>query len=190
MSWKVTAFLSLTLVFCYVGEVVRGSTTSSPANATSTTPGTTTTLAPDKYCQSLSNGTCESCVADGDRNCYYCETNKQCGYYDTVIPIHENCKDLGDVKWRTCKINFKVVIICVSTAAGILLLGITICCCCCCRKHNKSIWKRDQAKWDQQREDIKMRTDERKKERQSRTDQIRRKYGLMKDDNAYHRFDA
>ncbi|XP_013787927.1 pituitary tumor-transforming gene 1 protein-interacting protein-like [Limulus polyphemus] len=151
---------------------------------------TTTSHAPRDAC-AQHNDSCEDCVKSSAK-CYYCYKNRRCSYYpySHLVPRYEECGSLGDMAWGTCLINFEALIISLSVIGGVILLAITICCCCCCRKRKRKAMDRDQAQWEQQREERRLRAEERKQERQVRTDEIRRKYGLLKDDNPYQRFDS
>lgn len=48
----------------------------------------------------------------------------------------------------------------------------------------------EELKFEHQREERKQKAAERRAERQSKNDEIRKKYGLMKEENPYRRFDA
>lgn len=49
---------------------------------------------------------------------------------------------------------------------------------------------KEEAKWDSQKTERKQKSDDRKADRKVKMDEIRKKYGLMKDDSDYQRFDA
>lgn len=160
-----------------------------PTNLPTTSGPSTTTEDPKAQCSKYTNTTCKECVSNS--RCYFCVKNGVCALYpySKLMPVGE-CGSLGDMAWGVCWVNFEILIIVMSVIGFLLILSVCICCCCCCRKRQIGIFAKDQAKYEQQRQELKLRSDLRKTERQSRTDEIRRKYGLMKDDNPYQRFDA
>lgn len=146
------------------------------------------TVKPDNFSCTSYNGQCKECIQN--KKCYYCQTNQKCNLYpiSEIIPTDECSVD--DTRYLTCLFSFKVLMILIGTLGGIVLLTILcVCCYCCCKKKGTKLSK-DEVKFARQREERKARAEERKKERASRTDEIRRKYGLMRDDNPYERFDA
>lgn len=152
----------------------------------------TTTMAPELVCQH-SNSSCEHCVKES--NCYYCYSTGQCLYYPFAhgFPSPQEC-DMGEVRWAVCWFNFKAVIISLSVMAGILFVCLTLCVYCCCRKKkriNLTKYAQEDAKREREAEERRLKSLARKNERHLRNDEIRRKYGLMKDDKtSYQRFEA
>ncbi|XP_067142098.1 pituitary tumor-transforming gene 1 protein-interacting protein-like isoform X2 [Centruroides vittatus] len=170
-------------------------TTKMPESSTSSV--ITTSVAPETTTKSIeqicdgSNITCDECISRGSQ-CYFCRKTKKCSVYPYkhLVPRNDECGSMGDIAWGTCLVNFQTLIITMSVIGGVLIIGIIVCCYCCCRKQGRDKWARQQAKWEKEREERKARAQERKKERQAKTDEIRRKYGLIKDDNPYQRFDT
>ncbi|KAK6166712.1 hypothetical protein SNE40_023344 [Patella caerulea] len=166
-------------------------TTNSSPNPSPTTPAIpTTSLTPEEECAQY-NGSCSDCV--GAPKCLYCNADDLCKPYPfkDVIPSSSVCP-LSKARWTVCWLNFEAMLISVGVLGGIILLTITCCCvyCCCCRGGNKNRYDKEDAKWERQKKDRKEKAEERKMERKDRLDEIRRKYGLVKEDNAYERFDA
>ncbi|KAK3103982.1 hypothetical protein FSP39_023411 [Pinctada imbricata] len=166
------------------------STSSQPQDIT-TEPQTThivTTLSPEQECASR-NGSCQDCLKLA--KCLWCYTDNSCKLYPTgdVLPKSSLCS-LDKARWGVCWVNFKILLIVAGALGGVILIAITVCiCCCCCCKSNKNKYAKDDEKWERKKRDRKEKSDERRAERKARTDEIRRKYGLIKDDNAYQRFD-
>ncbi|GFQ86600.1 uncharacterized protein TNCT_494231 [Trichonephila clavata] len=137
-------------------------------------------------CESHSND-CKGCVASSQ--CFYCETDEKCYFKITKILSDDQC-NMKKIHYLTCRVNFQYLMIGIGVFAGIALLIITIFCCyCCCKRKGIKISK-DDLKWARQREERKQIAAERRKERAERTEEIRKKYGLVKDSNPYQRFDA
>ncbi|XP_068956396.1 pituitary tumor-transforming gene 1 protein-interacting protein isoform X1 [Petaurus breviceps papuanus] len=86
-------------------------------------------------------------------------------------------------------VNFEALIIAMSVVGGSLLLGITICCCCCCRKRKDRRSDEEEERAAREREERKVRQEERRAEMKSRHEEIRKKYGLFKEQNPYARFE-
>ncbi|XP_050388768.2 pituitary tumor-transforming gene 1 protein-interacting protein isoform X2 [Patella vulgata] len=165
----------------------------SPPNPSPTTPVIpTTSLTPEEECAQY-NGSCSDCVGAPKARCLYCNADEVCKPYPfkDVIPSSSVCP-LSKARWTVCWLNFEAMLISVGVLGGIILLTITCCCvyCCCCRGGNKKRYDKEDAKWERQKKDRKEKAEERKMERKDRLDEIRRKYGLVKEDNAYERFDA
>ncbi|ESP04311.1 hypothetical protein LOTGIDRAFT_204974 [Lottia gigantea] len=166
--------------------------TTTPVMTTSIPSEPTTTLTPEQEC-GRHNGSCEDCVKAAGARCLYCNRDDKCKPYPIkkILPGDDDCP-LAEARWSVCWLNFEGMLIGVGVVGGIILLTITCCCvyCCCCRGGNDKKWAREDAKWERQKKERKEKSDERKLERKDRLDEIRRKYGLVKDDNAYERFDA
>ncbi|CAH1790027.1 unnamed protein product [Owenia fusiformis] len=166
------------------------STTQTPKVSTGK-PGPPTTVNPETECE-RANSTCETCVAVA--KCLWCNTGKQkCKPYPVgdIIPRASACP-LDDARWGVCWVNFKVLLIVMGVIGGVILLSLGCCiyCCCCRSKGNRTKYLKEEAKMERDREDRKLRSDERRADRQKKHDEIRKKYGLVKDDNPYQRFDA
>ncbi|XP_061179997.1 pituitary tumor-transforming gene 1 protein-interacting protein-like [Saccostrea echinata] len=157
-----------------------------PIPTTSGAPVTTPTL--EEVCRSR-NSSCDTCLKDA--KCLWCKTNSKCVPYPTgdVLPKSSLCS-LSEARWGVCWVNFEALIIAMGVIGGVIVLAITvcICCCCCCKKDNKNKYAKEDEKWERKKKERQEKANERRAERKSRTDEIRRKYGLMKDDN-YQRFD-
>lgn len=161
-------------------------TTPKPVPTTSGAPVTTPSL--EEECRRR-NSSCDTCLKDA--KCLWCKTNSKCVPYPTgdVLPKSSLCS-LSEARWGVCWVNFEALIIAMGVIGGVIVLAITvcICCCCCCKKNNKNKYAKEDEKWERKKKDRQEKANERRAERKSRTDEIRRKYGLMKDDN-YQRFD-
>uniref|UniRef100_A0A8B9PZQ9 PTTG1 interacting protein n=1 Tax=Apteryx owenii TaxID=8824 RepID=A0A8B9PZQ9_APTOW len=86
-----------------------------------------------------------------------------------ILPPTDLC-ELRSARWGVCWVNFEALIIAMSVVGGMILIMLGVCCCCCCRKKSKKqVLKRAEMK--------------------SRHDEIRRKYGLFKEENPYAKFE-
>ncbi|XP_071102635.1 pituitary tumor-transforming gene 1 protein-interacting protein-like isoform X2 [Haliotis cracherodii] len=194
-SYLLAFAVSITLfAIAFSATTTAPSTTSKqPTTQPKTTPGPThpsSTLTPEEECHA-NNGSCEECIKAAKSECFYCYTDHTCQLYPLGDVIPKNC-DLSKARWGVCWVNFKALIIAMSVIGGIIILTITCCCirCWCCKGGNKGKYMKDEAKWDRQKTERKQRSEERKADRKERMDEIRRKYGLVKDDTPYERFDA
>uniref|UniRef100_A0A2I2YAY7 PTTG1 interacting protein n=1 Tax=Gorilla gorilla gorilla TaxID=9595 RepID=A0A2I2YAY7_GORGO len=124
------------------------------------------------------------------QECLWCNTNKACLDYPvtSVLPPASLCK-LSSARWGVCWVNFEALIITMSVVGGTLLLGIAICCCCCCRRKRSRKPDRSEEKAMREREERRIRQEERRAEMKTRHDEIRKKYGLFKEENPYARFE-
>ncbi|KAH7964649.1 hypothetical protein HPB49_000044 [Dermacentor silvarum] len=150
-----------------------------------------TTISPQTACAQKTNTSCSDCLAAGT-GCYYCSTTRRCGFYPykRLIPSHDECAYFSEVYWGVCFISLQGTVIAISVVVGTLLLALVVCCCCCCRKRQNSKWLRDMARMEEERRQRQERADERRAERKTRNDDIRRKYGLVRDETPpYTRFD-
>uniref|UniRef100_A0A7M4EAY4 PTTG1 interacting protein n=1 Tax=Crocodylus porosus TaxID=8502 RepID=A0A7M4EAY4_CROPO len=84
--------------------------------------------------------------------------------------------------------NFEALIIAMSVVGGAILLALVVCCCCCCKKKSKKPDKDDE-RAAREREKRRVRQEERRAEMKSRHDEIRKKYGLFKEENPYAKFE-
>ncbi|XP_059179057.1 pituitary tumor-transforming gene 1 protein-interacting protein-like [Physella acuta] len=162
--------------------------TTSAEKATTTLKSTT--VKPEDEC-TKNNGSCDKCVENA--KCMYCYSNDACMFYPTgkVLPPSSYCA-LDKARWGVCWLNFEALIISMSIIGGLILITIVSCCiyCCCCRGGNKKKYDKEDGKFESQKMERKAKQEERRSERKGRLDEIRRKYGLVKDDAPYQRFDA
>jgi len=107
------------------------------------------------------------------------------------LPPSSKCT-LEEARWKVCWVNLEALIIAVSVIGGLVILSIIIICCYCwcCRGGKGRKQKRfemEDAKFETQKMERRQKQDERRSERRNRLDDIRRKYGLLKDE-PYQRF--
>ncbi|KAM9694590.1 pituitary tumor-transforming gene 1 protein-interacting protein isoform 1-T1 [Trichechus inunguis] len=143
---------------------------------------------PGAACSQNSNRTCEDCLKNV--SCLWCNTNKACLDYPVkkILPPGSLCK-LSSARWGVCWVNFEALIITMSVVGGAILLGVAICCCCCCRRKRSRKPDKSEEKAMREREERRVRQEERRAEMKSRHDEIRKKYGLFKEENPYARFE-
>ncbi|XP_018621045.1 pituitary tumor-transforming gene 1 protein-interacting protein-like [Scleropages formosus] len=148
---------------------------------TTTVPRTSAAL-----CAENSNTTCKECLKNV--SCLWCRTTKKCLDYPvrTVLPPHSLCP-LAEARWGLCWVNFQALIITMAVIGGVIIIAIFICCFCCCKCKNIGS-KRTETKMEMQEEMRKARQMERKAEMKERHDEIRKKYGLAKE-NPYSKFE-
>ncbi|KAJ1070691.1 hypothetical protein K5549_003670 [Capra hircus] len=132
--------------------------------------------------------TCEECLKNV--SCLWCNANKMCLDYPVtkVLPPSSLCQ-LSSARWGVCWVNFEALIIAMSVIGGSLLLGVAICCCCCCRRSRSRRPDKSEEKAIREREERRVRQEERRVEMKLRHDEIRKKYGLFKEENPYARFE-
>lgn len=182
------------LIGCCISPVVFTSdpTTTShvPSATTEPPPHVSTTISPQTACTQKTNASCSDCLAAGT-GCYYCSMTRRCGFYPykRLIPSHDDCAYFSEVYWGVCFISLQGTVITISVVVGTILLALVVCCCCCCRKRQNSKWLRDMARMEEERRQRQERADERRSERKARNDDIRRKYGLVREETPYTRFD-
>ncbi|KAM3917617.1 pituitary tumor-transforming gene 1 protein-interacting protein [Leptodactylus fuscus] len=142
----------------------------------------------DTECSLMSNTTCETCLQNV--KCLWCNTNSKCLDYPVrnILPPSSLCK-LRDARWGICWVNFEALIITVSVVGGVLIFSVVICCCCCCRKKKNRSSSLETEKAIRENEERRVRQEERRVQMKSRHDEIRKKYGLFKEDNPYSKFD-
>uniref|UniRef100_A0A0B7APQ8 PSI domain-containing protein n=1 Tax=Arion vulgaris TaxID=1028688 RepID=A0A0B7APQ8_9EUPU len=167
-----------------------GTTSPSIPSTTSELTKATTTLTPEQECATLS-ASCDTCLKND--KCLYCNTNNTCMLYPhgKILPSSSDCA-LDEARWLVCWLNFEAMIISVGVIGGVIILTITFCCiyCCCCRNGGRKQQEREDRKLDTQKMERRTKQDERRTERKGRMDDIRKKYGLMKDDAPYQQFDS
>jgi len=127
---------------------------------------------------------CEECVKS--TSCYWCTNLNECYDYklNHVTTYFEHCS-WGEARWQYCWLNVMAMVISCSVLAGILLIGMTVCCCWCnrkCRQRRQQRMAREEEEVERNEEQRRIKSDERKAERKSRTDEVRTKYGLLKED--------
>jgi len=142
-------------------------------------------------CNTKSNTTCSTCVRDFD--CYWCVESKFCGDRPTIKPSSKEC----DGKWFSysqCTVNGNLLLIIVPIVL-VVVLFLTVCCiyCCCCRQccreRRQRKWAKEDTRKEARKNDRSAKHEARAEEMKIKHDNIRKKYGLFKDDQ-YERFDA
>uniref|UniRef100_A0A9J7X0B4 PTTG1 interacting protein a n=1 Tax=Cyprinus carpio carpio TaxID=630221 RepID=A0A9J7X0B4_CYPCA len=165
-------------------------TTQSSTTTTQTTSQTTTSKAPTTTprpsCESKNGTSCEECLAYVD--CLWCIPTKTCITYPakTILPPHSLCP-LSDARWGLCTINFQILIITLSVAGALLIIGFLLCIFCCCKCENIGS-ARSENRMNRQLDKRKTKQEQRKTELKIRHDEIRQKYGLSRA-SPYARFD-
>ncbi|CAM4600084.1 pituitary tumor-transforming gene 1 protein-interacting protein [Lepidochelys kempii] len=139
-------------------------------------------------CPQYTNKTCEECLKKV--SCLWCSSNKKCMDYPVknLLPPHSLC-ELSSARWGVCWVNFEALIIAMSVVGGVILVALCICCFCCCRKKKSKKPDKDDEKAAREREQRRVRQEERRAEMKSRHDEIRKKYGLFKEENPYAKFE-
>ncbi|XP_061492535.1 pituitary tumor-transforming gene 1 protein-interacting protein [Rhineura floridana] len=139
-------------------------------------------------CQQYTNKTCEECLKNV--TCLWCSSSKKCMEYPVrnILPPSSLCK-LSSARWGVCWVNFEALIITMSVVGGTILIALCVCCCYCCRKKKNRKPDKEDEKAAREREQRRVRQEERRAEMKSRHDEIRKKYGLFKEENPYARFE-
>lgn len=140
-----------------------------------------TTLAPTTAvaCEQR-NTSCDYCSEDS--TCYWCAPFATCKKYPVSHIVPTDCKG-NKWYWKQCLIPGFVLIIVVPSLAGLILLTCGCCIYCkCCRTRSRK-YDKDDGKFRRKRQEIKQRNEERRAQRRQRTDAIRKKYGLLKDED-------
>ncbi|ELK03581.1 Pituitary tumor-transforming protein 1 protein-interacting protein [Pteropus alecto] len=140
-------------------------------------------------CSQNTNRTCQECLKNV--SCLWCNTNRTCLDYPVakLLPPASLCK-LSSARWGVCWVNFEALIIAMSVIGGSILLAVAMCCCCCCCGTKRSRKPdRTEEKVMREQEGRRIRQEERRAEMKSRHDEIRKKYGLFKEENPYARFE-
>lgn len=144
---------------------------------------------PGTACSQFTNRTCQECLSNV--SCLWCNTNKTCSDYPVsrVLPPAALC-ELSSARWGVCWVNFQALIIAMSVVGGSIVLGICYCCCCWRRRRRRAREPdKQEEKAIREREERRVRQEERRAEMKSRHDEIRKKYGLFKEENPYARFE-
>ncbi|KAM4697847.1 LOW QUALITY PROTEIN: pituitary tumor-transforming gene 1 protein-interacting protein [Rhinophrynus dorsalis] len=140
-------------------------------------------------CSLSTNTSCDNCLKNV--SCLWCNTNSKCMEYPVrnILPPSSLCK-LKDARWGVCWVNFEALIITFSVVGGVLVLSLVVCCyCCCCRKKKKNESNQDDERAVREKQERQARQEERRAQMKTRHDEIRKKYGLFKEDNPYSKFD-
>ncbi|XP_054715796.1 pituitary tumor-transforming gene 1 protein-interacting protein-like [Uloborus diversus] len=184
-KWHTSLLLSVVTVSFMISVTKSQNDLNSTESTTISTISSSTTAAPNVSCSSFNND-CKGCVANS--GCYYCDSDKRCNNHLLDIISDGEC-NINNVHYKTCKLNFKYLMIIIGSLIGVALLAILIFCCYCCCKRRGVSFSKDELKWARQKEERKAASAERRRERNERTEEIRRKYGLVKDSNPYQKFD-
>ncbi|XP_024119678.1 pituitary tumor-transforming gene 1 protein-interacting protein [Oryzias melastigma] len=135
-------------------------------------------------CNLKSNTSCEECLHNVA--CLWCIPSKACIEYPVknILPPSSVCH-LNDARWGVCWLNFQALIITASVLAGVIIIAVIVCCCCCCKCDRIGNRKED-ARVERQNRARKENQKTRRSEMQMRHDEIRKKYGMAKN-NPYSR---
>ncbi|XP_048362247.1 pituitary tumor-transforming gene 1 protein-interacting protein [Sphaerodactylus townsendi] len=139
-------------------------------------------------CGQYTNTSCEACLKNV--TCLWCTSNKKCIEYPvrSILPPSSVCA-LSSARWGVCGVNFEALIITMSVVGGGIIVALCVCCCCCCRKKKSKKPDREDEKAAREKEQRRVRQEERRAEMKSRHDEIRKKYGLFKEENPYAKFE-
>ncbi|KAK2538709.1 Pttg1ip [Columba livia] len=139
-------------------------------------------------CHQYTNRSCEECLKNV--TCLWCASSGRCVEYPVrrVLPPSDLC-ELRSARWGVCWVNFEALIIAMSVVGGTILIMLGVCCCCCCCKKKSKKPDKDEERAAREREKRRVRQEERRAEMKSRHDEIRRKYGLFKEENPYAKFE-
>uniref|UniRef100_A0A8C9L3S6 PTTG1 interacting protein n=1 Tax=Pavo cristatus TaxID=9049 RepID=A0A8C9L3S6_PAVCR len=112
--------------------------------------------------------------------CLWCASSRRCVPYPVrrILPPADLC-ELRSARWGVCWVNFEALIIAMSVVGGMILIMLVVCCCCCCKKKSK----KQVSEWAVPS------SPKERAEMKSRHDEIRRKYGLFKEENPYAKFE-
>ncbi|XP_048056660.1 PTTG1 interacting protein a [Megalobrama amblycephala] len=159
------------------------SSTTATTQSTSKAPPATT---PRPSCESKNGTSCEECLENVE--CLWCIPTKKCITYPakTILPPHSLCP-LNDARRGLCTINFQILIITLSVAGALLIIGVLLCIFCCCKCENVGSARFDN-KMNRKQDKKKTKQEERKAEMKIRHDEIRQKYGLSRA-SPYARFE-
>ncbi|XP_064419560.1 pituitary tumor-transforming gene 1 protein-interacting protein-like isoform X2 [Latimeria chalumnae] len=138
--------------------------------------GEAQTSAPKAACSSHSNTSCEQCLQNV--SCLWCKMDQKCVDYPVrnILPSRSLCQ-LSSARWGVCWVNFEALIIGICVVGGIIILSIVVCCCCCCCKKKRTRGpSKEEEKAVRDREQRKVKQEERRAEMKARHDEIRKKY--------------
>ncbi|XP_056606631.1 PTTG1 interacting protein a [Triplophysa dalaica] len=181
----------LLLLFALSSTLAQKTTPDASTLRTKVTEQTTTqttkqTTTPPPSCESKNGTSCEECLSNV--NCLWCIPNKRCLTYPvkTILPPNSLCP-LNDARWGLCTINFQILIITLSVAGALLIIGFFICIFCCCKCENIGSG-RIEKNMNRKADKRKTKQGERTAELKTRHDEIRQKYGLSRA-SPYARFE-
>ncbi|XP_067868747.1 pituitary tumor-transforming gene 1 protein-interacting protein-like [Heterodontus francisci] len=144
---------------------------------------------PSGDCSDYTSTSCEECL--DNVNCLWCFVDQRCMTYPvgSIIPPSSICP-LHQARWGVCWVSFESLIIAMSVVVGLILLPLVCCCCYCCCKKKSHGHGQEEERLAKQQEERKQRSEERMDDRKARYDEIRKKYGLLRDsDHPYSRFE-
>jgi hypothetical protein len=187
--YAIHSFIYILSIFTFK-TLIRGQNVTSPST-------TATTTTQQSACTVLQD--CEKCVANS--NCFFCSTNNSCQLFTSTTAITGSCPN-DSIYQRTCSVTLKIIIVVCSVVAVVIIISaIVLFYCCCCRKrHECPVWcrwiccccewcpwnswrsnaNRDNSRFEMEQQARAERYAERQAEMQTRHEEIRRKYGLMK----------
>ncbi|XP_065897189.1 pituitary tumor-transforming gene 1 protein-interacting protein-like isoform X2 [Dysidea avara] len=171
---------SVSFVVLLLFGLVAFAVTSSRAQTSTPRPSPT----PGTPCSYYNDTNCDQCTGYDDDKCYWCNADKVCREWKWsgghILPTGTKCSGY-DWNYKSCSLNGVAYAVIISVVLFVILLGITccvICCCVWCARRNKRSWRLQQQRYEDERSDIHERAVQRRSERKSKTDEIRRKYGL------------
>lgn len=146
---------------------------------------------PDEMCHTLTS--CSSCINGiNGTNCFWCgdadNETMRCSHFDfdTALPVSGiSCPQLM-YNVGNCDINALTIIILIVVACFLFVVSICcfICCCCFyCAKRRKKVKMIEDARYAEEKDSIRQRSAERRAERKAKHDEIRRKYGLNREED-------
>ena len=153
-----------------------------------TAPSSTT---PADICVSYNNS-CSDCISN-NALCVWC--SGRCVIYSTRKVFPDACP-LSEARWLNCWVNFQVLLIMMGVIGLVIIIALLTCIyCCCCTSNGRRERQREQReneRANRAKNDRQSKSAEKKAERESRYDELRRKYGLSKGGGPtpYSRFDA
>ncbi|XP_038076653.1 pituitary tumor-transforming gene 1 protein-interacting protein-like isoform X2 [Patiria miniata] len=157
----------------------------SSVNATTKTPTTATAAPTVADTCGAHNGSCDKCLAFPGAKCYYCNTNKVCALYPAKEILPTKYCALSEARWGVCFLNFEALIISMGVIAGILLIGFALCiyCCCCRSRSNRAKLDKEERNYAKKKAERQVKRGQKKADRKAKNDEIRRKYGLLKNED-------
>jgi len=161
--------------------------------STSNAPGAITTTPSAAVDCGQYNTSCDSCVGAPGAKCLWCPTAAiSCITYPAGSVFPNAVCNLTDARWLNCWVNFQVLLIMIGVLGCVILIALLTCFYCCCCKTSSSSLRRRERRDDEQaqrhRAERQAKSDARKADRESRYDEIRRKYGLS-NGKQYAKFD-
>lgn len=145
----------------------------------------------DQFDCSKYNSSCSDCT--GNTACYWCSSTKLCLHYPGWTKIIPHDCPNTDWYYGQCRVAGNILIIVIPSVAGAFLVFLCCCVyCCCCRRCNKCKKKRfdkEDAKLKRKREEMQALHAQRKGERDTKRDEIRKKYGLRPGTSGYQKIE-